>query len=437
MKKIALSILPILLLASCNSPAGTNVVNSTIFSEPAKLQGYKLNAPNKPFNSKPAQAINADYLNSLREFAIDFIQETYKEEMYENPVFSPMSISTCYSMAVDAATGKTKEELDDLIHFDDASFNRLEEVKNALLKTAINDPENDTYLNLSQSVWIDRPDANAVQNDYLKILEDYYFAEAYGGVLSQMANEFAAWINSKTNNYLNVKGQDFEEMLASAILVLVNTLYLKASWVTAFEEAANTEWYFSNYDSTTSKATFMVGGVEEGYYYKADNYKITSIPFRDGLEFRVLLPNSNVSSDSVLNDRTALSNLLTLSLNEESRDANGYVIKNSLTYMLPQFKVRTKYNLVDMFRAMGAPTPFNSGTAEFPQIDPAAFIASSIHEAGFEINNKGGEGAAYTIIAFGKGGGPSGTEFTFDHPFAYAVTTEDGIPLFMGKVTKF
>ena len=437
MKKIALSILPILLLASCNSPAGTNVVNSTIFSEPAKLQGYKLNAPNKPFNSKPAQEINADYLNSLREFAIDFIQETYKEEMYENPVFSPMSISTCYSMAVDAATGKTKEELDDLIHFNDASFNRLEEVKNALLKTAINDSENDTYLNLSQSVWIDRPDANAVQNDYLKILEDYYFAEAYGGVLSQMADEFAAWINSKTNNYLNVKGQDFEEMLATAILVLVNTLYLKASWVTAFEEAANTEWYFSNYDSTTSKATFMVGCVEEGYYYKADNYKITSIPFRDGLEFRVLLPNSNVSSDSVLNDRTALSNLLTLSLNEESRDANGYVIKNSLTYMLPQFKVRTKYNLVDMFRAMGAPTPFNSGTAEFPQIDPAAFIASSIHEVGFEINNKGGEGAAYTIIAFGKGGGPSGTEFTFDHPFAYAVTTEDGIPLFMGKVTKF
>ena len=436
MKKIALSILPILLLASCNSPAGTNVVNSTIFSEPAKLQGYKLNAPNKPFNSKPAQAINADYLNSLREFAIDFIQETYKEEMYENPVFSPMSISTCYSMAVDAATGKTKEELDDLIHFNDASFNRLEEVKNALLKTAINDPENDTYLNLSQSVWIDRPDANAVQNDYLKILEDYYFAEAYGGELSQMADEFAAWINSKTNNYLNVKGQDFEQILASAILVLVNTLYLKASWVTAFEEAANTKMYFSNYDSTTSETTFMIRSAEDCYYYKASDYKITSIPFNDGLEFRILLPD-NVSNSNVLNDRTALNNLLTLPLNEESRDANGNTLKNTLIYKVPQFKVRTKYDLVDMFRAMGAPTPFNPGAAEFPQIDPAAFISSSIHEAGFEINNKGGEGAAYTIIAFDKSSGPSGVVFCCDHPFAYVVTTEDGIPLFMGKVTKF
>ena len=90
-----------------------------------------------------------------------------------------------------------------------------------------------------------------------------------------------------------------------------------------------------------------------------------------------------------------------------------------------------------MFRAMGAPTPFNPGAAEFPQIDPAAFISSSIHEAGFEINNKGGEGAAYTIIAFDKSSGPSGVVFCCDHPFAYVVTTEDGIPLFMGKVTKF
>ena len=173
---------------------------------------------------------------------------------------------------------------------------------------------------------------------------------------------------------------------------------------------------------------------ENQYYYESEDYRIASIPFEHGLEFRILLPDFNVNFAEVLDNRTALNKMLTLPLDGVMSDEEGETKKDEIRYIVPQFKVRTAYNLVNMFRNMGFRDPFKPG-ANFPPI--GGFIGSSIHEAGFEINNQGGEGAAYTIIVFDKSAGPEYVEFNCNRPFTYAVTTSDGIPLFMGKVTSF
>ena len=55
------------------------------------LEPFKLNSPNKPFNTEPQEALDSNYIKSLREFALDFIQEMHKEEIdSDNPVFSPL-----------------------------------------------------------------------------------------------------------------------------------------------------------------------------------------------------------------------------------------------------------------------------------------------------------------------------------------------------------
>ena len=446
MKKLMIFAVPLLLLTSCNavgsnpgshasSQSNCNSTNPTMpIPDLNNLEPFKLNNPNKPFNTETEGTLDANYIKSLREFALDFIQETHKEEMDDNPVFSPYSIATCYSMADDAAAGKTKEELDDLLHYD-GSFDHLSAVKNGLLRTAIDDEAKNTYVNVSQSAWIDENSYQDGFNDeYSKILEDYYFAEFYKGPLSHMYNEVADWINNKTKNYLEVKGDDFKAMLESALFALINTVYFKSSWLTEFDEAGNYTGKFTDLDGVSSEAIYMQKREENQYYYKASNYRIGSIPFEHGLEFRILLPDLNTNYSEILDDRTALSKLLTLPLNDVTSDEEGETKKDEVRYIVPQFKVRTKYNLVQMFLNMGIRDPFSVG-ANFPPI--GGFIGSSIHDAGFEINNNGGEGAAYTIIVFDKGAGPEYITLNCNHPFAYAVTTSDGIPLFMGKVTNF
>ena len=451
MKKLLKAIVPLLLLTSCASQAGiTSVLNSNTNSNSTtnsvssekpipnltNLEPFKLNNPNKPFNTNPQEALDANYVKSLREFAIDFIQEAHKEEMDDNPVFSPMSIATCFSMADDAAGGATKEQLDGLLHYDD-SFEHLSAIKNALLKTAIDDEEKGTHVNISQSAWIDSSYGDSFNQDYLKILEDYYFAEFYQGRLREMYNEVADWINNKTRNYLGVEGESFKEMLESAVFALINTVYFKSTWLTEFNEEANFDGDFTNLDKTHATATYMQKRVLDQYYYESANYRIASIPFEHGLEFRVLLPNYNVDYAEVLDNRTALNKMLTLPLNDVTTDEEGETKKDEIHYVVPQFKVRTKYDLVNMFKEMGVTDPFDPSYANFPPLG-RVYIGHAIHEAGFEINNKGGEGAAYTIITFDKASGPeNSTDFICNHPFAYAVTTSDGIPLFMGKVTNF
>ena len=449
MKKLIKAIVPLLLLTSCSSQVAS-IVSNPGFQDASQqasnntkpipdlnnLEPFKLNSPNKPFNTNPTDALDANYINSLREFALDFIQEMHKEELdTENPVFSPYSIATCYSMADDGADGNTKAELDQLLHYD-GSFDYRNAIKNGLLKNAIEDEEKNTYVNVAQSAWINENTyKQGFDSDYSKILEDYYFAEFYKGQLSQMYNEVADWINNKTKNYLDVKGEDFRGMLQDAIFALINTVYFKSNWLTAFDPAGNTSNNFYNLDGSSLATTFMQKIEKEKYYYTCSDYRITSIPFEHGLEFRILLPNAQTNYSEILDNRTALNKMLTLPLNGAMTDEEGVTMKDDIQFMIPQFKARTSYDLVKMFTNMGVIDPFTPGVANFPPI--GGYISSSIHDAGFEINNQGGEGAAYTIIVFSKGAGPDYLTFNCNRPFAYAVTTSDGIPLFMGKVTNF
>ena len=252
-----------------------------------------------------------------------------------------------------------------------------------------------------------------------------------------MYNEVADWINDKTKHYLNVKGEDFQEMLASAIYALINTVYLKSAWVNEFKEELNYQGNFANLDATSTKVTYMETKLEDSYYFTGDGYVISSLPFEHDLEFRMLLPNVDTDYAKVLDDRTALDNLLALPLDKVGipENASGITQKGTVEYTIPQFKVRSIFNLVDMFIDRGIETPFKPGCANFPKFD-GGYISKAQHEAGFETNNKGAEGAAYTIIVVSKAGIPEEpVRFKLDRPFAYAVTTKEGIPIFMGKVT--
>ena len=416
-----MAIAPLLILTSCANQAGLG-----------RLNKYLLNKPNKAFNTVQKEVLNQNYVDALNDFSIDFIKQV-NEGNPENPIFSPMSIATCFSMAYDAAEGKTKEELGKLLHYDEDKFKHLDAIKNALLRSAIDDSKNKTYLDVSQSFWIDT--MSSLDEGYLKTLEEYYFAEAYQGALSNMYNEVADWINAKTKKYLNVKGEDFKDMLQGALYALLNTVYLKASWYYDFEEKNNTTEQFANLDKSNSRATFM-NNIEDGYYYASNDYKIAALPFKDGLWFRMLLPEKGTNYAEVLKNETALNKLLTVSLDKTSADENGVVFRDKISYKLPQFKVRSEYNLVPMFVNMGVKSPFIPGVADFPRLSNG-YISAAKHEAGFEANNQGVEGAAYTIIVVTKAAmqEPEPIYFHCDRPFAYAVTTKEGIPVFMGEIT--
>ena len=423
-------LLPIIALMSLSACSSNNPVSSTfnpVIDDPILID-HSLNQPTKPVNNK-YQKLKDEYVASLNEFALDFYNVISSKE---NSVFSPVSIATCYSMLFDGALENSKEELKNLLHYD-GSFDHLNEIKNMLLNNAISDTENGTYLDLSQSLWIHDDFAPCMSKSYLEKMEDYYFAEAFQGRLEtdEMHGLLADYINAKTNDFLNVKKEDFE--LYDGVLWLLNTIYFKSKWVHEFDKKANYEGMFANINGNNSNVTFMNAKIDS-HYYKADNYMISTLPYNGGFNMSILLPNYGVDYAKVLNDKSAVSALL-----------NYYNTRNhisdTITYNIPQFKLQKSYDLVNVLPNLGVIETFDPDLANLMglvDVPPKGnlYVKRSKHEAGIEVNNEGSEAAAYTIIEVDTKAAEPSEEvvFTVNRPFTYLISTSDGLPLFMGTV---
>ena len=422
-KRLFVLSLSTLLLSSCGSPA-RDIIDMDI---------YALNNVNKPLNTYVSN-IDGRYLNALQQFSEDFYQLI---DQKQNQVFSPISISTCYSMTYEGSNTETKTQLASLLHYDE-SLNYAPLVKDALLAASYEyqtDGKVDNKLDVSQAYFIDNSFTDYINEDYLSLLTDYYFADAFKGTLNsdEMHELLAEYINQKTNNFLKVNKEDFKDY--GGVLWLLNTIYVKGQWMYQFSDAADIKDNFYDADNNPTRTTFMRSSFYN-YVLESDDYLITTLPLMKGLNFTVLLPKKN--DVSILNDKNAINNLL-----------NYRNIKMSLYNIelkMPLFKIQSEYDLKDVFESIGITLPFSAVGADFSKMlnqkatddGVKLFIGKSKHVAGLEVNHDGLEAAAYTINAYEATSAPfegDTIKFNMDHPFAFVLTDYHNLPLFMGRVT--
>lgn len=392
---------------------------------------HQLNEPQKIFNSS-TKVLNQDYVSSVISFANNFYQVINDGE---NKVFSPLSIATCFSMLYEGAKQSSKEELATLLGYDEY-INHQEAIKNMLLNNAIKTTKPEVVLDIAQSFWVDEMFNNELNQDFVNILTEYYFAEAFQGILQsdKMHEALAQYINDKTNNFFDLTGEDFKDF--GGILWLLNTLYLKAVWADQFPARSNFESSFTNLDKSENNVTFMTN-IIDGNYYAGQDYLISSYALEGGLKFNILLPNSDSDYQAVLADVDNVYNLLDFPKNSFSK-TNAYI-----TYKIPKFKMTSNYDLKEQFADLGVSKIFDPDESDLSDIFTSAelkklYVEKAIHQAGIDVNNEGIEAAAYTIIQITPTSVPQPEnllDFVVDRPFAYTVSDNNGLPLFMGLVT--
>lgn len=421
MKKSISLIAGLLVLSACTNEAAY-----------AKSQ---LNQPKKAFNTNGEVKMNETYVQSMKDFALDFYNVL---DVETNQVFSPLSIATCFSMLYDGTDGTTREEIRNMLHYGEDE-KHLNEIKNMLLKTAIDDKDQKTFLNISQSIWF-AGDGSKYKQSYVDKLTDYYYAEAFQNISfnSQEGKEqMADWVNDKTKNFLNAKSDDFKTT-PNTLMYLMNTIYLKSPWSieNLFKKSNNAENYFRCIDGSDSRITFMHGEDDGAYYLKKDAYRIASLPYKHNIKINILLPNKDTNYSEVLSDKDALKDMI--NFKQEKTEDTKY---SAIDWKLPQFKLVCDYGLQSEMTKLGLHDTFDkTGKVDLSRMtdDKAIYIESTYHKAGIELNNEGVEAAAFTYVSNGTktASEPSYIEFHVDHPFAYYLTTDEGLPLFMGVVNK-
>ena len=211
-------------------------------------------------------------------------------------------------------------------------------------------------------------------------------------------------------------------------LVLTNAIYFKGTWEWEFDKSDTREQDFKITPNNVVKTQMMYMKPEKARFNYADidELQILELPYKgEEISMLILLPTEN--SDAIETSLTV----------EKLKEWKSKIQETKLDAIyLPKFEFKTKYTLNENLKALGMPTAFIEGKADFSGMTTAEkiWIDFVIHQAYVKVDEKGTEAAAATATGMAGSAMPRNV-FRADHPFIFLIQEKDtGNILFLGKV---
>ena len=443
LKKLLGLVLAVLVLITtgCSKPKG----EATLLREPLKLQ-------NSTNYSKDEYEI---FLNKLSVFGADFTQKYYDYyEVDNNLAVSPISLYMALSLAIECANGDTREELLDAMG---VTYEEVNEFTSVLLSKLVKesyttddngDKKLTSKLDLTNSIWIQ--DDLIVKDNCINKLADNYYCYPYKADFynnNEKANlAIKEFICDKTNGLIN-KNFDLSK---ECLLALINTLYLKDVWSVDDDLSFTKNKYeFINSDNSKKSLNLLQGYYLAGQVYNEEKYSHFYTKTNRGYKLKFIVPNDGYSVDDIFTKEN-LNNINTIT-DYKYRDD----VKKEEYYtrcLFPEFKASCDDDLVDLFKDKYDMNKFfDPNECDFTNITDCQFTSnriidgiycsSIIHKTELDVNKKGIEGAAVTIVAMSESTScpieqykKIYNDFVVDKAFGYIVTDSNNVMLFSGVV---
>lgn len=378
--------------------------------------------------------MDIDYAKDVAPFVASSVQLVQDAEG-PNKAYSPLNIYLALAMLAQTTAGDSQRQVLELLGADSAQ---------ASLKTA-QAIWRDAYLDdgieqcvLANSMWL--RDDTAYNEDTLRTLAQGCYASSFAGKMG--SNEFNKmlqdWTNEQTGGLLEQQAASLQ-LDSATVMALVSALYFKAPWADQFTPD-NTEKGTFYALSGDMDAEFMRTSDMADYYWDARLGAIC-LPFRSGGRMWFMLPDEGTTPEQLLEDGDLASFLQKTATNTISESETGTAgSKSTLVHLsIPKFDVTSDVKLVDALQELGITDVFDSERSDFSpllaQQDVSIYVSQVEHAARVKIDEEGCEAAAFTEIAMAGSALPQDEiDFVLDKPFAFAVTSDTGLPLFVGIV---
>lgn len=373
--------------------------------------------------STPAVA-PCDGYSPANEFSLELLKAVLAGND-ENPVISPASAYLCLAMVMNGADNAT------LAEFEKVLGGSLDEV-NALsysLTKQLTDVAGDTILNIANSLWAD-DDHVTVLDSFVKSVVDYYGADIYEADLPsrEALNAINSWVNEKTNGLIPTLHD--EPYPDDTVLVLLNTIYMKAKWQRTFDAYSTLDNTFTKDDNTQLIVPFMNAGESYFNYIKTDSSEGVVLPYNDGKTTFIALKPSNGQSVRELASSLGAGSLTEMIAASESTLMNLSLPKFNIAYELYLTKLLEDMGLVSAFTSDADLSLMGTG------VDGPLYLSWVFQKVKIIVDEEGTEAAAVTEAVCGEcaiAQENKPVELHFDTPFLYAVVDLDsGVPIFMG-----
>lgn len=377
----------------------------------------------------PTDAASA--ASSINAFGLDLYRQVGTSG--GNVVISPASVAIALAMARAGARGATAAQMDVVLHgvgadARAAEINALEQALAARTGT-FTDADGHALpvtLRIANAPFAQRGltlvpaylDALAARFGAGVRLVDY---QADPEAARQLIN---TWVSAQTEGRI-------PELLGAGVitpltrLALVNAIYLKAAWETAFPVEATKPGPFSRADGSSVNVPMMSLSTGLGYA-EGSGWRAVELPYVGGsLALDVIVPDDLATFEAGLTPPELAA--MTAAFQEREVDLT-----------LPKFSIQTATSLADALKALGMPLAFVPDQADFSGIttQERLFISDVIHQANIDVDEKGTTAsAASAVVIAGLAAPAPAVTLRVDRPFLFALRDiPTGAIVFLGRV---
>jgi len=376
----------------------------------------------------PLTATELQLAASSNTFAYSLYSKMRLVDENTNMIMSPLSVSLAFSMLNNGAAGISQEEIQKVLGFEGYQATEINSYFKKMIEAAAEiDPQ--VILESANSIWVNNN--FPVLPQFISVNQEAFGAEIRNedfhlpATLEQINN----WASEKTHGKIPTI---LNELDPATQLILMNALYFLGDWRNPFEEDATKKESFTTAAGKKVKVDMMNAHIET--HYAANNkFSTIRLPYGNGAFYmQLILPQEGVSLADVT---TGLEN----SFEKETTDLTG--VHANVELKLPKFKINSEFKLNEILEELGMVSPFDPTLADFSRISNLPlFVSFAKQKATIDVNEKGSEAAAVTVIGMDVTAAPSfeNREFHANRPFIFLIREiSTNAIFFMGEINKF
>ena len=398
-----------------------------------------------PSNSEEVNGALAGFGLELLKKTRDANGETAMNSDMDHVPFStlvsPLSVALALSMTANGAAGNTLAQFQDVL----GGGVDLVELNTACaqLMADYQGLGGSTKCAIANSLWVD-PEGQ-IKDEFIGQCRGIYDAQVFSAQLSEpgIVKDLNSWVSQHTNKMISqIINEPFSEDTAC---LLVNALYLKNSWLSEFDPLSTREMDFHHAGGPDSQVEYLRKFDTQLSYLQGKGAQGVVLPYDDGrLAFFALIPDERPEDGTPFTMNCTPTELLGAWLYTLDGDSLTRLINNRedalfLSFAMPKFTAEWKGNLEEILPLLGLEDAFVPGAADFSSLGDSPegyYISQVIHATKIEVNEKGTEAAAATVVAAESGAAAppqEGITLILDRPFLYGIVDlYTGVPLFLG-----
>ena len=385
-----------------------------------------------------------DFIDKLDAFAAKLTYEVYADSNKQSNIcISPVSVYMALALATECANGETRDEIlnavgvtyDEVKNFTKVLYgfsNREYYYTNML-----NNKKILAFEELANSIWVDKN--ITLKEDGINNLANNFNCDLFSVNFKTSEGEKAinAYIKEKTHGIID---SDID-LSPETLITLINTFYLKEVWNEDGDELKFTDkaYDFKNADGSVKNTKLLQGYYFNGNIYEGEGYTSFYTRTDHGFDIKFILPTDGHTLDEVFTSENIY--------NINNLGDYGYIDEeNKLLHhtrvFFPEYKASFDGDLAEILKNdFGINKLFDFEQCDFSNVSDEQLACDGvIHKCSIDVNDKGIEGAAVTVMPMAGAAGPlDGYEevyhdYIVDRAFGFVITDSYGAVLFSGVV---